>query len=220
MTSLDTRSRLLAAALSALAGFVDAIGFLGTGGFFVSFMSGNSTRLAVGVARNAAFAATALALVAAFVAGVMIAALIGQRAGPRRAPVVLLLVTALLALAAILAPLAPPLATFAVVAVAMGAINMILDGALDGKGDVRLGVTYMTGTLVRIGQRLATALSGGDRWAWAPFLLLWLGLVAGAITGALTFGWLGLGTLWIATGAAALMTLIVLRHPLTAPETR
>ena len=218
MTSLDTRSRLLATALSALAGFVDAIGFLGTGGFFVSFMSGNSTRLAVGVAQNAAFAATALALVAAFVFGVMIAALIGQRAGPRRAPAVLILVTALLALAATLAPVAPPLASFALVAVAMGAVNMILDGALDGKGDVRLGVTYMTGTLVRIGQRLATAASGGDRWGWLPSLLLWLGLIAGAVAGALAFGWLGLTTLWIAAGAAGLMALLVLRYPLTAPE--
>ncbi|MDP9164215.1 MAG: DUF1275 family protein, partial [Pseudomonadota bacterium] len=93
MTSLDARSRLLAAALSALAGFVDAIGFLGTGGFFVSFMSGNSTRLAVGVARNAAFAATALALVAAFVTGVIIGSLVGRKAGARRPPAVLLLVT-------------------------------------------------------------------------------------------------------------------------------
>ncbi len=216
MTSLDTRSRLLAAALSALAGFVDAVGFLGTGGFFVSFMSGNSTRLAVGVARNAAFAATALGLVAAFVAGVMIAALLGQRAGPRRAPAVLTLVTALLALAALLAPFAPPLATFAVVAVAMGAVNMVLDG----KGDVRLGVTYMTGTLVRIGQRLATALSGGDRWGWAPFLLLWLGLVAGAVAGALVYGWLGRGTLWVAAGAAGISTLLVLVFPIVGAAPR
>ena len=216
MTSLDTRSRLLAAALSALAGFIDAVGFLGTGGFFVSFMSGNSTRLAVGVARNAAFAATALGLIAAFVTGVMIAALLGQRAGPRRAPAVLILVTALLALAAILAPLAPPLATFAVVAVAMGAVNMVLDG----KGDVRLGVTYMTGTLVRIGQRLATALGGGDRWGWAPFLLLWLGLVAGAVAGALVYGWLGRGTLWVAAGAAGISTLLVLVFPIVGAAPR
>lgn len=30
-------------------GYVDAVGFMMTGGFFVSFMSGNSTRLAVGL---------------------------------------------------------------------------------------------------------------------------------------------------------------------------
>ena len=40
----------LAVTLSAVAGYVDAIGFLKLGGFFVSFMSGNSTRLGVGLA--------------------------------------------------------------------------------------------------------------------------------------------------------------------------
>lgn len=216
MTSLDARSRFLAAALSALAGFVDAIGFLGTGGFFVSFMSGNSTRLAVGVARNAAFAMTALTLVAAFVGGVMIASLVGQVAGTRRAPVVLLLVTALLALAAAIAPAAPSLVTFALVALAMGAENMIFEA----NGDVRLGLTYMTGTLVRIGQRLALALSGGDRWAWAPFLLLWLGLIGGAVAGALVFGRIGLGGLWVAAGAAGIATVLVLIFPIANQATR
>ncbi len=34
--------------LTALAGFVDAIGFVELGGFFVSFMSGNTTQLGTG----------------------------------------------------------------------------------------------------------------------------------------------------------------------------
>jgi uncharacterized membrane protein YoaK (UPF0700 family) len=62
----DRRIRTLAAGLSALAGYVDAIGFIKLGGFFVSFMSGNSTRLGVGLAHGShhatgVAAATALA---------------------------------------------------------------------------------------------------------------------------------------------------------------
>jgi len=41
-------------------------------------------------------------------------------------------------------------------------------------------VTYMTGTLVKLGQRAAGAVFGEDRLGWLPYLLLWLGLVGGA----------------------------------------
>ena len=44
------RDQLIAAALAALAGYVDAVGFIASGGLFVSFMSGNSTRLGIGLA--------------------------------------------------------------------------------------------------------------------------------------------------------------------------
>ncbi|MET0229353.1 MAG: DUF1275 family protein, partial [Rhodanobacteraceae bacterium] len=43
--------RAVAAALSWNAGYVDAVGYLSLGGFFVSFMSGNSTQLGVGIAQ-------------------------------------------------------------------------------------------------------------------------------------------------------------------------
>ena len=45
MKDYRRRDIALAAGLSGVAGYVDAIGFLKLGGFFVSFMSGNSTRL-------------------------------------------------------------------------------------------------------------------------------------------------------------------------------
>ena len=52
-TMLDSRRNVaLACALSALAGYVDGIGFLHLGGLFVSFMSGNSTRLGVSLAQG------------------------------------------------------------------------------------------------------------------------------------------------------------------------
>ena len=45
------RNLALACALSAMAGYVDGIGFLHLGGLFVSFMSGNSARLGVSLAQ-------------------------------------------------------------------------------------------------------------------------------------------------------------------------
>ena len=82
MTRYDKRIWIFAAGLSALAGFVDAIGFIELGGFFVSFMSGNSTRLAVGLAERAAgVAALAGGLVASFVIGVIAGTLVAREAG-------------------------------------------------------------------------------------------------------------------------------------------
>jgi uncharacterized membrane protein YoaK (UPF0700 family) len=91
--------RSLAVGLAGLAGFVDAIAFLQLGGFFVSFMSGNSTRLGVGLAQASQAAGVAGGLVGSFVLGVVIGSLAGRRAGFRQRPVVLALVSALLAAA-------------------------------------------------------------------------------------------------------------------------
>jgi uncharacterized membrane protein YoaK (UPF0700 family) len=211
MIALDRTDRALAAALAALAGFVDAVGFLGLGGFFVSFMSGNSTRLGVGMASEAAAAAVAAALVAAFVAGVALAALLSRAAGRFSRPAVLGLVAAALALAALLhQPGAVP-GAFLLVALAMGAENMVFQR----NGDVAFGLTYMTGTLVRIGQRLADALGGGPRWDWLPWAMLWAGLVAGGVIGALAWLRFGADALWIAAGAAAVLSVASLPRPST-----
>ena len=55
---------------------------------------------------------------------------------------------------------------------------------------------------VKLGQRLATALTGGPRFAWLPYALLWLGLVTGAIIGATAFPMIGLAGLWFAAAIA------------------
>ena len=64
-----------ARALRALAGYVDAIGFLHLGGLFVSFMSGNSTRMGVSLAEGQWWSALeSLGLIALFVVGAVPAA--------------------------------------------------------------------------------------------------------------------------------------------------
>ncbi len=201
MTRTDRRDRLFAICLSALAGYVDALGFLSLDGFFVSFMSGNSTRVGVGLVTGAGAAVQATSLVGAFVLGVTGGTLVGRAAGPRRRAAVLLVVASLLAAAALLAAGAAPRAAAAVMAMAMGAENAVFQR----DGEVSIGVTYMTGTLVKLGQRLATALSGGERLAWVPYALLWAGLVVGAAAGALAHRLVGLGGLWLAAGAALLL---------------
>ena len=75
---LESRRNItLACALSALAGYVDGLGFLYLGGLFVSFMSGNSTRMGVDLARgHLDAAAEALGLIALFVVGAACGSLI------------------------------------------------------------------------------------------------------------------------------------------------
>jgi uncharacterized membrane protein YoaK (UPF0700 family) len=55
----------------------------------------------------------------------------------------------------------------------------------------------MTGNLVKLGQTIVAAVQGGPRWAWLPYLLLWLGLLVGALCGALAYGEIGLVALWL-----------------------
>ncbi|CAN5117630.1 hypothetical protein BH10PSE4_BH10PSE4_35350 [soil metagenome] len=204
MIDYDQRTRFLAAGLSALAGFVDALGFMQLGGFFVSFMSGNSTRLGVGLASASSTAAVAGGLIITFVLGVMVGSWLGLRSGVLRRLAVLALVSGLLACGATLASLGAAWPAVLAMTLAMGAENAVFDR----DGEVDIGLTYMTGALVKLGQRLVMALRGGPAWRWATSLMLWSGLVAGALLGALAHQQLGLRALWLAAVAAAFLTVI------------
>lgn len=188
----------LAFGLAALAGMVDALGLLKLGGLFVSFMSGNSTRMAVGIAGGTAVAGMAIGLIGAFVGGVFGGALIGRLAGRWRKQAVLAAVLGMLILAALAVGRRGDAITF-LMAAAMGAVNNVFQR----DGEVSIGVTYMTGALVKLGQSFALALTGGPRFGWLPHLLLWLSLVLGAIIGAALFAQLDLSALWVACGWCA-----------------
>lgn len=202
MTRLDPRTRAYAAALAALAGYVDGAAFLMTGGFFVSFMSGNSTRMSVGFARGAAEAGFAAGLVAAFVAGVMAGASIRRLARQRPELLILAALTGVLALCGFVAAGGYGKTAAILLALAMGAENTLFAEA----GEVRVGLTYVTGTLVRLGKGLTAALFGEDRLRWGPHLLLWVSLVAGGAIGATAYAHLGPAALWIAAAVAAVLT--------------
>ncbi|MGZ3297939.1 MAG: YoaK family protein [Asticcacaulis sp.] len=217
MNTLEKRAVVLAAGLSALAGFVDATGFLQLRGTFVSFMSGNSTLLAIALTRGDIAAIVAIGgIVALFVTGVMLGTLVARKAPrARQVPIVLGFVTLLLLVSALGQAAGLGALAVAVLTIAMGAEN----ATFQRDGEVVIGLTYMTGTLVRIGQKMAEALSGGPRWAWTPFLWLWLGLIAGGCLGARAYGLFGLGAISIAAVWAAVMTFFAWQAKISMPST-
>ena len=70
------------------------------------------------------------------------------------------------------------------------------------EGGGGLGLTYVTGALVKVGQLAAASLRRGARWAWAPNLLLWVALVSGSALGAIAYGRIHLPAIWFAAAAA------------------
>ncbi|GGZ85975.1 YoaK family protein [Novosphingobium arvoryzae] len=205
MHQYDHPRRALAIALAGLAGYVDAAGFLSADRYFVSFMSGNTTRLGVDLIQFPALAWIPALLIAGFVLGVIGGALLAARAGQHRKPVVLGTVTLLLAGAATTQALGHTPAMLALLVAAMGALN----NTFQRGGEVSVGLTYMTGALVRMSQGLAAWLTGTGGEGWSGWLLLWLGLALGAVLGAV--GWLHAPALvlWIAvawTGTLAFLS--------------
>lgn len=212
MNRLDRNARILAVSFAAMAGMVDAIGFLASGGFFVSFMSGNSTRFSVGLIEGASYVGFVVLLLSSFVAGVVTGSLIGRRnvlSAARRQAFILITISLLLLLAPLIASLG-----YLPVGLCLAAFSMGLENTLfEREGSVSFGLTYMTGALVKIGQGLATLISGGARLDWLPYLLLWFGLVSGAALGALLFGIFGFVSLWVPAGYAGVFALALLCRP-------
>ena len=209
MNRFDRPRQALAVGLAALAGFVDAFGFLSADGYFVSFMSGNTTRLGVNIARDPALALVPALLILGFVLGVTWGAIVAARSGERRKVLVLTLVTGLLLVSALARMGGHDSAMLAALVLAMGALN----NTFQRGGEVAVGLTYMTGALVRLGQGIASALLGGGSTGWTAYLLLWSGLALGAVGGALAFLHVPQEAPWIATVWAGVMALLSTRLP-------
>jgi len=189
-----TRHLVLGMILTGAAGFVDAIGFIELGGFFTSFMSGNTTQGGAALVQGGwPVVVLTLSLVGLFFLGSVVGNLLALSSLGWGAAAVsgFVAIGVAVAMAFVLAGF-DSTRCMLVLALAAGAQNAILPM----RGAVRLGATFVTGTLYIAGQDLALGLKGKvPRWRWIQHLAIWLGLFGGAVIGALLYRLVGVEAL-------------------------
>ncbi|MEO6013657.1 MAG: YoaK family protein [Devosia sp.] len=190
------RALSLGLILTASAGFVDAVGFISLGGFYTSFMSGNTTQLGTGLANGAGWALVLPAgLIFLFFVGSFLGSLLA-RSNASYGPALTLCLVVIgisLTLGLHLGGF-PPMQSMLPLAAAAGAQNAVLQPI----GAARLGATFVTGTLFAAGQDLALAVRGkAPRWRWAQHLMVWAALCLGALAGAFAFAGLAFEALLV-----------------------
>lgn len=183
---------MLAVCLAAIAGYVDAYGFLRFS-TFVSFMSGNTTRAGIKLGEHAyALALPAAAAVLSFIAGVIAGTLLTYSRSRQSRRILYLTIAALLALNI---AASHPASSFIHLGIAMLSFTMgMMNTALSRVGNLMVNLTFVTGTLSQIGTHLALAAKrapvedGVGVWDThlrraIMLMLVWLGFLAGALLG-------------------------------------
>jgi uncharacterized membrane protein YoaK (UPF0700 family) len=187
--------------LTGLAGYVDALGFVRLGGLYMSFMSGNTTQLAVlGAGAELHRMILPATLIVAFLAGSVLGSGLAILVPARWTTPAVLAYETLLILAGLGLGLESPelgLAAF-FVALAMGSQNAVL--------------AQVTG----LGQKIAQALTRtGDPLGWIGDALVWMSLLFGAFLGAHAYQQFGLYALVapaaVSGGLALITAFMVLR---------
>lgn len=198
---------MMVASLSVLAGMTDAIGFMATGDF-VSFMSGNTTRLAVAISVvDLELIGRLLLLLLTFILGNALGVIVSRASGRRALP--LLLCIAMLLCTGAAAPWFGQLPALLAAIIAMGMLNAVVEEV----NGLPVGLTYVTGALSRFGRGLGRWMLGERRNGWRVQLVPWTGMFAGAVTGALLEHHLGLKAMLVSGLLAALLALISLKIP-------
>lgn len=213
----------LTASLSVVAGMTDAIGFAQSGEF-VSFMSGNTTRMAIALGDGEFSRGRRLLMVLVlFVIGNVLGAIVAKLAGRRHGTVLLTYVGLLLALAASMPGVVglrntlglehfPGMSRFhqdmtlpsLVLGIfAMGALN----SAIENVEGVGLGLTYVTGALSKFGRGLGKLIMGERRYDWMLHLGPIFGIVLGAFIGNVLDSHIGHHALWLPCGLVCILAL-------------
>jgi uncharacterized membrane protein YoaK (UPF0700 family) len=212
----DSEARL-SWVLAGLAGVLGATAFTHSAGYFVTFMTGNAQRAALGYFRNdVLLSITAGLLIVCFVAGVVVASVCRRHfwvAHPH-GPTVL---TTFSLIAATIVDVIDEgweenlldYAPILLVAFGIGALNT----AFVKNGEVSVPLSYVTGTLVKMGQGIERHIAGGKASDWLGYFLLFASLFLGAtVGGCISLVVNGTGMLIAASVVCALTTAYTYFH--------
>jgi uncharacterized membrane protein YoaK (UPF0700 family) len=181
----DSEARL-SWVLAMLAGLLGATAFTHSAGYFVTFMTGNAQRSVLGYFRHDAWLSiTAGLLLAGFVCGVVVASVCRRRFWVAHPHGPTVLTTLCLAMATAIdvvigdwdkGPVDFVPVMFVVFGV--GALNT----SFVKDGEVSIPLSYVTGTLVKMGQGIERHISGGGA-EWLGYFLLFASYALGAMIG-------------------------------------
>jgi uncharacterized membrane protein YoaK (UPF0700 family) len=198
-----------------MAGLIGAVAFTHSNGYFVTFMTGNTERAALGYFRDQPWPAiTAALLLATFLAGVVVASLcrrhlwVAHPHGPTVLTAVSLAAATIICIAMDGWSAAGDLsfAPIPFVAFGIGALNT----SFVKDGEVSTPLSYVTGTLVKMGQGIERHISGGSPDAWLAYLLLYVSFIVGSVIG---------GSISLIANGAQMLTIATAVCSLTAGYT-
>ncbi|WP_278264882.1 YoaK family protein [Nocardia sp. AG03] len=177
----------MVAFLSILAGFIGAAAYTHSAGYFVTFMTGNTERAVLGWFDNDQLLATgAITLLLSFGLGVFVASLLRRRVWRDSRHGATVVATVALSVAAAVdwamdrsGGQEVGFIPIAFVAFAVGALNT----AFVKNGEVSVPLSYVTGTVVKLGQGIESHVSGGSVRDWLGYALQYGSFAVGALLG-------------------------------------
>jgi uncharacterized membrane protein YoaK (UPF0700 family) len=173
--------------LAGLAGVLGATAFTHSAGYFVTFMTGNAQRAVLGYFRNdVVLSVTAGLLLLCFTAGVVIASVCRRHIWVAHPHGPTVLTTLSLVIATVIDIVVgrwdqPQLDFIPIMVVVFGVGALNTSFVKDG--EVSIPLSYVTGTLVKMGQGIERHIAGGNAADWLGYFLLFASFVTGATVG-------------------------------------
>jgi uncharacterized membrane protein YoaK (UPF0700 family) len=182
----DSEARL-SWVLAALAGVLGATAFTHSAGYFVTFMTGNAQRAVLGYFRgDVKLAVSAGVLMLCFVAGVVVASVCRRHFWVAHPHGPTVLTTVSLFAATVMGVIDDgweevnlDFAPIMLVVFGVGTLNT----SFVKDGEVSVPLSYVTGTLVKMGQGIERHIAGGNVSDWLGYFLLFASFVVGAALG-------------------------------------